>query len=955
MRRRLVTYVLAALWSGCTCSDVTIAPPRVVHGGRAIAIAVTSTNEKRLLVATESGGLFRTFDGGVSWQHLGGFPTFRPIDVEIASLAPDVMLATARDDFRSVSGGGIWRSADGGGTWRRPNGWPPPSSPGCKTRPEAWEMSHMPLSRTFYVATDCGLAMSTDDGATFSLTILDPSAPMRFDSLQNRVRSVLVVNRSVGVAADDTRLWFLRGGQWTPSTVAPDSGSAFFIHTFASPWWAAGNIFYHAARDGRLWFSTDTGATWAQMAAPNWSMNRESFIRVGRARNDNGANFVLWYGDGFSLRHQDLTTATPEGTNAWVFGKNEKNPDPADVAHDVGSTRPILMAGDHGVYTTPDSGSQWFLTGSAFGGFIALQIGEVTGRAVSGNPSHLDLHYATQDNDIKASPDGGQTWNGSICCEGSIIRADARNPAAADDHVTGRRCGNCMIFLVAAHLAGAVNPFPNAPDGNPANPADPPLQTIGKTYLQQVPNTGPTGGFDYFLTSDLGTTWAPSFSVTRRPRGPGQFAGPLDNPIMYVAIDRGGFSPILSGLMRAENLASGASVRRADSVGMRSLGLLRTSQQTYVVFGADPAAPNHLLAPDIIDGQMKASSDGGITWYPLPNLTTAVTDTGKFLPQRKEQSLASTIAWDPTNSCHILVGTMQNGVIRSTDGGSTWKKIKGSDIVPWVSSFFFPPTGSIWMSSHGRGLWTISVDRRRPAGGRCLFPPPPGTVVVLDSLVVAPFSGAAPRPFTGLGDSLMCATCSLLVMQKGWVTEVELEGDRVREIAISNGSVLQLRRSGQEIPLTVPNVYRESAGANVRRIAGRAYTSERRVQGVILDGTRVVALVLGRDEIPIASAREPVLLVSSAGRSRIPSVAEAGDSVRVQGRGFVPGRGAEGVDILFDGEPVARGVIVGNDGAFSLTLLLRRGRGELEVTAQQRDGRRVTLLRTTITVVGREG
>ena len=61
-----------------------------------MAIAVAQTDAKRLMVATESGGLFRTFDGGVSFHHLDGFPTLFAVDVAMASLDPNIVIATAQ-------------------------------------------------------------------------------------------------------------------------------------------------------------------------------------------------------------------------------------------------------------------------------------------------------------------------------------------------------------------------------------------------------------------------------------------------------------------------------------------------------------------------------------------------------------------------------------------------------------------------------------------------------------------------------------------------------------------------------------------------------------------------------------------------------------------------------------------------------------------------------------------
>jgi hypothetical protein len=241
---RLVVVFGGAFFIACgPKSDVSIFPPRVPQGGRAVAITVSTGDAKRLIVATESGGLFRSFDGGLSFQHLDLFPTIYAVDVAMASLDPNTVIATAQNDFATTPGGGIWRSTDGGVTWKRPSGWPPA---GCSaTRPTAAGISHMPLSRTFYVATDCGLSVSTDNGASFTTTPLDTANPMLF--------SVLVINRTTGVAADNKRVWFLNNGQWTPSLGGPDAGGTFTPHAFASPFWAASNIFYHAGRDRRLW------------------------------------------------------------------------------------------------------------------------------------------------------------------------------------------------------------------------------------------------------------------------------------------------------------------------------------------------------------------------------------------------------------------------------------------------------------------------------------------------------------------------------------------------------------------------------------------------------------------------------------------------------------------------------------------------------------------------------
>lgn len=720
LRQTVLSIVVTLGWSGCTCSNqVSIAPPRVPQGGRAIAIAVAADDQRRLVVATESGGLFRTFDGGVSFQHLDQFPTFAPLDVAISSTDHSTVIATARDDFRSVSGGGIWRSLDDGATWTRPAGWPPAPSSTCPARPVARSISHMPLSRTFYIATDCGIAISNDNGASFSTVVLDPASPA--------VQGVLVINRSLGVASDANRLWFLRGGTWQKATGGPTAGGDKSIHIFASPFWTGSPIFYHVGRDRLLYVSTDSGATWNEMPTTPHGDGREEIVRVARGLDQDPTHLDVYFADGFALWREAVTTSVPGGhVQDWRELKSDHR-DPGDVAFSPGLEVPIMEASDGGVHLTPDSGKTWKLTGSGFGGFTALQIGEVTGRTVPGSTPHTDLYFATQDNDLKGSHDGGHTWDGHICCEGAFFSADAFNPSPTDSKITVRDCPGCTLVLIDPHFGDTPNP-PVFPSADPR--ADVPIEILGPTFLQEVPDPGPPFAANFFLTKDTGGSWAKAFSLAQRPVGRIQFAGNLANPVAYVAIKKS--SSI--GLARIQDVVTAPVVGPADSVNLSSLGLLRTFQASYGAFGVDPSTPNHLLAADVIAGTMKASIDGGMHWFPVPKLTTAVLDSGRFMMTRDSvASFATTIAWDPANTCHILVGTMQNGVIRSVDGGQTWARIPNSNIVTYVSSFFFPPTGSIWMSAYGRGLWNLNVDRSRPAGGRCAFPQPNGR----DTLIVA--------------------------------------------------------------------------------------------------------------------------------------------------------------------------------------------------------------------------
>ena len=790
----------------------------------------------------------------------------------------------------------------------------------------------MPLTRTFHVATDCGLAVSNDNGASFTTTPIDPANPMLF--------SVLVLNRTTGVAADNRRTWFLNNGQWTPSLGGPDAGGTFTPHAFASPWWADGTIFYHAGRDRNLWVSTTSGGAWRLMPTicntlPNGCGNRPPFVRVGRGLDGNATHVDVYYGDGMQLWRQGVTTALPGGNLAnWRKPDKLDHLDPADIAFTPGHEEPLMLATDGGVHLTKDQGKQWKLTGSNVGGFVALQVGEVTGRQVGGSSPHLDLYYATHDNDIKGSSDGGATWNGSICCEGAFLQVDRANPAMVDGRVTGRQCGNCRLFDAVPHLGnGGQGLFRNAPDGNSSSPgAHAPFQLIGDNYLQ--PLQAPPNA-EYWLTGDRGASWARSFIVPGTHVGNILFAGDLANPVAYVALEKGQGAK----LVRASAVSGAPVLRAADSVGMGTIGLLRTAQAAYAVVGVDPKEPDHLLAHDISSGT-RASRDGGLNWFALPALDAAARDTGRFRVAVNSAPFVTAIAWDPTNSCHILVGTMQNGVIRSADGGLTWAQVPGSKRATIVTSFFFPPRGPIWMSTYGRGLWQVESDRSPPASGRCGFPQPPGGGPPPTAPVVILRTGGTPRAFDGLQDSAVCPTCTVLLVHDGWITDVDEDGS-VRTVATSGGHVEQRSRNGREAPLTVANVVREDESDGLRGRVGAREGDERRVRGLILDGTRLVAYIAGSAPPPIAPLRQPSLFV------RTPP----GDSAQVLGFQFLPGGGDRGVTVMMESDTVLTNVAVGADGEFDVRVPVRRPPGWVVVRAVQRDGLRTTIATTHLQVV----
>lgn len=94
----------------------------------------------------------------------------------------------------------------------------------------------------------------------------------------------------------------------------------------------------------------------------------------------------------------------------------------------------------------------------------------------------------------------------------------------------------------------------------------------------------------------------------------------------------------------------------------------------------DPADPNRLVAPDMQNGVV-ASSDGGTTWKPLGGPGGAMS-----------------VAWDPTNTQRLVAIGMGGGTL-TTDGGRTWVGLQTP-----------PGTSAVTFSADGRTLYAGTLE-----------------------------------------------------------------------------------------------------------------------------------------------------------------------------------------------------------------------------------------------------
>src|SRR5258708_16576876 len=109
---------LCALFSllGLNVMPAPVAPmqPGISYGGRAVAIAVNPANADDILVASETGGLFRSKTHGGLWTQVSESSTFEFTDVAYFPADTNFVIATASPDPRLLSGDASGGSAQDG-------------------------------------------------------------------------------------------------------------------------------------------------------------------------------------------------------------------------------------------------------------------------------------------------------------------------------------------------------------------------------------------------------------------------------------------------------------------------------------------------------------------------------------------------------------------------------------------------------------------------------------------------------------------------------------------------------------------------------------------------------------------------------------------------------------------------------------------------------------------------
>lgn len=349
---------------GDTWSTVLDSVPFLQTG----AIAVDAANNNIVLVGSRTAGVFKSVDGGATWQPKNtGLNSRAVYELAVDPFSPQTYFAG--------TGQGIYRSTDGGESWQALN-FP-------LVIVSEITMDPLQAGRLYASSVGVGVYVSEDGGQSWRLIKdgLPDLNVFRIAVNPGGVESLLAVSGRSGIfsfSAARQRWDFLNAPtiQADIVTVAVDAADRAVIY--------AGSV------DQGLFSSADGGVTWRFVnAAVSFRDLRAVAIKGGSGPT----LFSVGLETGFSVSF--------DGGQSWV-SRNDGLPSTRilTLATTPGAADTVWVGTEDGVVKTVNSGLSWQRP--------ALSGKRIT--AVAVDPSQTNIVYVGGDDGLYKSVDSGATW-----------------------------------------------------------------------------------------------------------------------------------------------------------------------------------------------------------------------------------------------------------------------------------------------------------------------------------------------------------------------------------------------------------------------------------------------------------------------------------------------------------------------------------------------------------------
>jgi photosystem II stability/assembly factor-like uncharacterized protein len=553
----------AGIPSGQTYGDGT-----TTVSGRVGAIAVDPRDSAHILVGSAAGGVWETRDTGQTWiPRTDKMPT-----LSIGALAfdpdePSIVYAGTGEGnwaYRRL-GQGIFKSQDGGSSWEHIQ------SPAFLGHGFYRIVVDPRQGQRLIAATTNGAFVSDDGGQTWQVLHRRLTWDVSL-AYQGDERELLIAAADGLLAATGTKppavvalVNLARPGRFADlsQVLDPARERLAVTHLPADP----GQVFAFAAARGRafLWRRAAAGelfesvplASFPSVAIPPGPASQlDDVLDVGQASYDWFVAAPPEAPDVVYLGSKELVRGRRDG-GEWHWsdvssrpgGGDSIHPDQHVLAFDVRMPGVIYAGNDGGIFRSPDAGDSWQPLNAG------LAISEV--EYIAQRPADPDWILAgLQDNGTVRTRTGGGSWEQVAKGDGGDCAVNAENPDVCY-HT------NYYISLSRSDRGGDPDPPPPArPFWQRVTPPNTGLDRFQQLFYPPLEVNGDVvaiGGEVVCITSDAGVTWAqvPLPPIAGRPSTASALAVPAKDRIFagtvlgdIFEIDRGGWGGVPALLTR---------------------------------------------------------------------------------------------------------------------------------------------------------------------------------------------------------------------------------------------------------------------------------------------------------------------------------------------------------------------------------------------------------------------
>ena len=665
-------------------------------GGRTISIDINPLNPNTIYAGSASGGLWRSYSGGVgvkAWNYVPtGFPVFsvsaiaqNPTDTNIIYIGTGEVYgyqdAIGGLNIRTTRGSygiGLLKSSDNGKTWIKSIDWSYNQTRGVEV------IKLDPIHPdTIYAGTTEGIYKSTDAGASWNHV---HSVLMTTDILINKQNTQQILAACGNLNSPGAGIYKSTDGGtiWVQITAnIPLFGGKILLASYA----ASPNVCFASVGMGTLdgagtslLKSTDFGSTWIQINTTDYSTYQGWYSHFVIPHSVDPSS-LLCAGIDVYKSTDDGTTLTKKSIwSAWYMGVVPIGGPEGPVtyshadhhAYAINPFNPdmVYFGNDGGVFRTTDFGETFQ---GCNGGYQSTQFYKRFGVSKSDTSRMVG---GMQDN-ASAVWEGTLAWRRGIggdgCCT-QISPSKIDTMYASSQYLSMFRSANKGVGW--SNIAPpSINPAFNAPFL--LAPSNPKIIYAGADII--------------YKSTNAGTAWT-AMNNGRALNG---------DPVLSIAVSY--TNPDSVYVTTAPTLHP-AAVFISSNGGTSWTNITGSLPDRYPVdISVDPRNSSfvYIALSGFGTSHLFRSSNSGNSW----------TDIGQGLPDVP----TSAICIDPSNSSYLYVGN-DLGVYYSLDNGNSWNNmnsgIVGTALV--MDLAVSPIENKLVVATHGRGVYKIPLSSITP-------------------------------------------------------------------------------------------------------------------------------------------------------------------------------------------------------------------------------------------------